>query len=162
MGFRSRRFRAMSAISAIPPSLGIPLHPSPSQIGVGLTRIVWHRGPRRWFSLILAHPRKSAVSFCFSRSPDLKHPPSPPGFDPIRPQMTPFDPMPGPPGSAVFCAGWGGMLRASAEGHNASPSTSFWLNCQLRIASCYFSKTFLATSHPEALPDYSYFLRPNQ
>jgi hypothetical protein len=48
----------------------------------------------------------------------LRTPPPPPYFDPIQPQPTLFDPMPGSPDSA----GWGGMLRASAEGRNFLPS----------------------------------------
>ena len=38
----------------------------------------------------------------------------------------------------------------------------FPANCQLLIARCLFSKSFLATSHPEALLEYSCFIRPKQ
>jgi len=38
----------------------------------------------------------------------------------------------------------------------------FPANCQLLIANCFLSKSFLGTSHPEALPEYTSFLRPNQ
>src|SRR6266853_1649139 len=60
----------------------------------------------------------SAISAITAILAISRHPAPPPGFDPIRPKVTQFDPMPGSPTRAFF-AWWGGRLRASAEGRKS-------------------------------------------